>query len=158
MRPFYKTLFCFTLLFSPTLMAQELVGSAGGAGSSASATLSWSVGEPMTETYATGGANRLSQGLLQPELSIVTSMDELGEAWGLSIYPNPTSSTLLINVPSPLEQAHFLLTDINGKVLQQGTIEKKETWIECSQLPASNYFLQISTQDKKHKTFKITKL
>lgn len=153
-----KYLFAFFIQF--TLFqsyAQDLIGSAGGTGSNASHTLTWSVGEPMTEGFL-NGTNRLTQGLLQPQLSFVTEIDELGETWDLSIYPNPTATSLLIHTSSTFERADFILTDLKGTVIQKGQIQNKETLLDCGSLEASTYLLQILLPNKKHKTFKVTKI
>jgi len=148
---------CFISLIAQHLKAQELVGAAGASGTAPVGSLIWSVGEPMTEGYA-NGSSLLTQGILQPQISIVTEVNELDEVWNLSIYPNPTSSSLLLSASSMFGQANFILTDTRGTIMQNGTIEQKETVIELGHLPASTYFLKITLQNAKNKTFKVNKL
>jgi hypothetical protein len=71
-----KTIFSFlsVLLFCSLLHAQSLspkvIASAGGYFASANASLSWTLGEPVTATF-TNGNNMLTQGFQQPSVSVV---------------------------------------------------------------------------------------
>ena len=58
----------FSLFFLSSTNAQEVITTAGDYHSAASGSLSWTLGEVLTETYSTG-LNSLTQGFNQSQLS-----------------------------------------------------------------------------------------
>jgi hypothetical protein len=70
----------------------------------------------------------------------------------ISIYPNPTSSTLSISGIN--SEFSYQITDLQGKTLKQGTNEKQ---IEIEHLPAGIYVIGIAT-DKDLKQLRFVKL
>ena len=143
-----------TLTFAQTNTLQ-VVGSAGNTATSGNTQLTWTIGEPIVNT-ATSTNNVLTQGFNQG-LLLITAIDDLKNTT-VSIQPNPTSDFAIIKLDDQnLINAQYTLTDINGKVIQQNKIENKQTSVSFQDLANATYFIQVTTNNQKAKTFKIIK-
>ena len=73
-----------SLLAGPACLAQstspEVFSSGGGSGTSPTAKLSWTIGEPVTET-AVDPSGTLTQGFQQPEVDFSTALPDNDPAW-----------------------------------------------------------------------------
>jgi PKD repeat protein len=67
-----------------------------------------------------------------------------------SVYPNPFSNIIKINSRQPLNGANYLLFDLTGKIIMQGTINNN--LIDADELATGMYFLRIADR-----TFIVTK-
>jgi hypothetical protein len=143
-----------TLTFAQTNTLQ-VVGSAGNTATSVNTQLTWTIGEPIVNT-ATSTNNVLTQGFNQG-LLLITAIDDLKNTT-VSIQPNPTSDFAIIKLDDQnISNAQYTLTDINGKVIQQNKIENKQTSVSFQDLANATYFIQVTTNNQKAKTFKIIK-
>ncbi len=85
------------LLYSGICTSQQVISAAGGSGSGSNVQLSWTVGEPVIETF-TGSSAILTQGFHQSKL-LVTALDPmLFPGLTLTVFPNPVSSSLQLEV------------------------------------------------------------
>jgi hypothetical protein len=138
--------------------SQEVVSSAGGYGSSTSGSLSWTLGEPVIETFL--GANyTLTQGFHQTNLTI-TSIEELPDLnIGINAYPVPTKNMLNIDI-NDAEKVDFLIKmyNLSGKAVIMQNIDNAKSIINVQNLPAGAYILKISNnKGRALKTFKMIK-
>lgn len=104
--------------------------------------------------------NSLTEGIQQPfEIQIVSSIHENSEFdIKATVFPNPTQEQLTLSIEKEVAvDFSFQLFDINGKIIQQSNILKKETHIDMSGLSQSIYFLRLFNQNQEIKTFKIIK-
>jgi hypothetical protein len=146
----------FLLLLSNYVCAQEVISSSGSSLENSTNQLSWTLGEPVIETFS-DGKSVITQGFQQSKLS-VTAIDQISEnLYGLKVYPNPVSSALTIEV-SEVEKFNLSLFDLNGKLLIKKEVEKTvETFDMLNFIPGS-YFLTVSSGNGKHlQTFKVIK-
>ncbi len=123
------------------------------------ATLSWTIGESVVETFS--GTNAvLTQGFQQP-LYLVTSVEEAPDnPYQISVYPNPTTDLINISVQS-VDQASFNVELINlqGKRLYHQNIDSNNNTIDLKQYATGIYMLKIYTSDNKFlKSYRISKL
>jgi hypothetical protein len=149
----------FILLTSSICFSQtntlQVIGSAGNTATNANTQLSWTIGEPITNT-ATNSNNILTQGFNQCVL-LITAIDEKQNS-NITISPNPTSDFVTINIEeSDLQNAQYLLHDTNGKLILQNKINDKQTKLSFTDLPKATYFVQVASNNQKTKTFKIIK-
>ena len=56
-----------------------------------------------------------------------------------------------------LQNAQYLLLDINGKLILQNKIRNMQTKISFAELAKASYFIEVLTNNQKTKTFKIIK-
>ena len=138
--------------------AQEVISSAGATHSSANLQLSWTVGEPMVETFSAGGTI-LTQGFHQSKL-VITAIDPIPLAgFELEVYPNPTSGevNIKVNKGNISSLRFFLYTSQGEQILRQefsGQIEP----INMQLLAPGYYMLKIARDtDTPLQTFKIVK-
>ena len=144
--------------------------------------MTWSIGEPIGETYA-GSKKILSQGFLQGAGFIVDTI-EMDTAWmplavevdrlvEIRCYPNPTHGPLQVGL-NPVGTAgvvaELVLTDMQGRRLYRrsaGRLPCMET-LDLSAYPAGTYLLGLTlrltadgtarrTEAVRVKTYKIIK-
>ncbi|MGK7396094.1 MAG: T9SS type A sorting domain-containing protein [Candidatus Cyclobacteriaceae bacterium M3_2C_046] len=138
----------FLLLSYRPLKAQELIAPAGAFAEKNTGSISWTIGEILTETF--GNENRvLNHGFQQGDLSVTTLLNALN--FQLKTYPNPVSNVLIIATDKPF--FHFRLWDMEGQLVREGMLEGKDKQIKLSDLPAGQYILQTD----KLNTHKIIK-
>ncbi len=149
----------FILLTSNICFSQtntlQVIGSAGNTAANGNTQLNWTIGEPITNT-ATNTNNILTQGFNQSGL-LITAIDEKQNS-NITIFPNPTSDFVTINIDeNDLKNARYLVHVINGKLILQNKISEKQTKLSFSELVPATYFIVVSANNKKVKTFKIIK-
>ena len=154
-----KKLLLFTGLgFLSSLHAQEAVTAAGQSARSGNLTVSWSIGEVMTETYV-GQSFTLTQGVQQPviKVQLVNSSPEMN-AYKVSAYPNPASDAVIVSVAEAVKHPLTLkVFDMNGKLLHVTQTTGSETRIPVSEFAAGMYLLQITDRKNNVQTLKIIK-
>jgi hypothetical protein len=151
------TFICFTLV-SPGLQGQQLLSSAGANEKSATLQLSWSIGEPMIETYM-AGSNTLTQGFQQSRLTI-TAVDLLSlPGLTVSVYPNPVFTELILEVSEGSSDIlSYQLFMMDGKILLHKRVENQTERINMEIYREGTYLLKVFYENNKaSKTFKIVK-
>ncbi len=158
----FITMLLMLLLAQVPLLAQveqeRSVLAAGGAeATSGSLSLSWTLGEPMTESHTASGLT-VSQGFQQGGAG-TTGTHDAALAYDVVVFPNPTAQTLYVTADAP-EPLVAELVALDGKVLQ--TIElgfPTETFaISMATYPAASYFLVVKDEKGAYSSFKIQKL
>ncbi len=125
---------------------------------------SWTIGEPISETF-TSANNAATNGFQQPEsLNLVTYIK--GNNKGLSVlaYPNPVINELKVDF-NGIDNGDYslVLNDALGKVIYQTTVSvnsssNKVVSLNFLNLAGGQYLLSFSNQDQSIlKTFKIVK-
>ena len=156
---FRFSFFVVALLFAAVLHAQESIVAAGGNARIGNISISWSIGEVMTEAYAKPPFT-LTQGVQQPSVKVetVSSSPEMN-AYEISAYPNPTSDAVTVSIAGKTEQLTLTLKifDMNGRLLQVMPVKDGEIRISLSNFAAGAYILQISDRKNNVQTFKIIK-
>jgi hypothetical protein len=145
------------MLGSLIAQAQELISSQGGYQANETLSMTYSVGETVTETYS-NPASILSQGFNQPSFTISTvskdvSLNMLIEAW-----PNPTKDYVILSVPGNNgKKISYRLFDLDGRFITGSGLTGNNIEIPFATLTPSIYFLKVYVQDKEIQTFKISK-
>jgi hypothetical protein len=146
------------LLAVVTLSAQQVISPAGANGTGTTVQLSWTVGEPVVETFSAGNSI-LTQGFHQGKLVIYAADPLALPGLDLTVYPNPASSFLKLTLKATgIDDLNFSLCDINGKLMLQRKIENQTELIDMLKYPSGVYLLKVSGQaDQVSNTFKIVK-
>jgi hypothetical protein len=138
--------------------AQEVISSTGATQSSANLQLSWTIGEPMVETFSAGGTI-LTQGFHQSKL-VITAIDPIPQAgFEFEVYPNPTLGevNIRLNKGSNSKLRLFIYTSQGELILQQEFSSQTER-INMQLLAPGYYMLKIVFDtDIPVQTFKIVK-
>ena len=140
----FLLLLVFSLLFGET-QAQtfELISSGGGVYVQNNISLSWSVGEGMTETY-TNTPFILNQGFQQGNLSTTGIVNPEKRNTCFEVFPNPAENEITISEKTfSNEPFQWVICDIKGITVLQGTSNRTETKISTGKLSGGLYFLQI---------------
>jgi len=159
-----KRVFVF-LLFLPFISEAQVqpvsalvIGSAGTYAESTSGSISWTVGELMTQTYSSS-SDFFTQGFHQPKvLFAISAIDNKGEK--ISVYPNPVVDHVLVDF-SGAEGNHLVeIFDMRGQLLKRELVVDKQKQIKISFLEYANGIYLINVIDKdsnSHSSYKINK-
>lgn len=145
------------LLFVQIAFTQEVVSSAGATQEASGYEVSWTLGEPVIETFSLA-SNILTQGFHQTKLVITAIGEPEIMASELKVYPNPTSDFFIIHFSSDLKDKHYSLFDMTGKMLELNSILETDTKINVSNLASGTYLLHIgANKTNLIQSFKIVK-
>ena len=148
---------CVLILQAFVSPAQEVLSASGDHFKNSSGSLSFTIGEIITETFKHGD-QILTQGLHQTNLVAVSIYERKGLDYEVSVFPNPARDYLVLKIDGHgLEGKRYLLFDIHGKCLKEGIIRENETEISFSGLVPSTYFMKVMEGWKEIKSFKIIK-
>jgi len=143
------------LLSNTSVFAQEMTAS-GGDVSGTSGSVAYSVGQIMySEELGTNGS--LSQGNQQAYELFSVGIEQTDLHISLTVFPNPTSHNLILQIQDLQQNLSYQLTDAMGHILDQKTMTTKSTSIPMEHYAAATYFLNIKQKNKTIKAFKIIK-
>lgn len=148
----------FLCVFSK-IQAQQTVDASGGEAIGSGGNVSYSIGQTVFTTH-TGSNGSVAQGVQQPyEITTVLAIDSAeGINLQLSVFPNPSSDFINLKIENyEFQIISYQLYDANGKLYRDSNTTELETKIEIGNLPTGLYFLDISDENRKVKTFKIIK-
>ena len=150
----------FILNIQAQQIERQVIATAGGYDSTANLSVSWTIGEPFTQTL-TGDSITITQGFQQPSIIISEISKELLQSIQVSAYPNPTSDKLNIIIDGAAERYIITLCDINGKKLNVIQTESTLNPISLDMTPYADgsYILTITQQSSgKVNNYKIVKV
>ena len=127
-------------VFSQQLQS-ELAGTAGDSFQAGTSALTWTLGEPVTESFGSGAT--LAQGFLQTLDTATPVYERKGLLFRLDLYPNPVSRFLTLETDSPLP-LNIDLYDLIGRRLRTATLNEPILQIDLEGLPAGTYLLRAS--------------
>ena len=154
-----KKLILFMLLCCLTkIEAQQNTLASGGNVTGTGGSVSFSIGQVdyVTQTGSNGSAG---QGVQQPfEITMLSGSDFTNISINAVAYPNPTVSNLTIVVKNyDLSNLTYQLYDISGKSISKGKITTEETFLDIQQYAPAVYVLELLSDKKEIKTFKVIK-
>ena len=138
--------------FSVTISsAQELISVDGNFSVNTQGSLSWTIGEIITETQI-ASENQLTQGF-QQNYEDFLNVEQLLQFNEILLYPNPFSTSVTVQNSSQFENIHLTILDTQQKIILEYTIEfslicQKKTF-DLSYLPAGMYFFKFQQVDSK---------
>ena len=145
------------VLSSATLMAQQIVATAGGTLGNASGSISYTIGEGVAQTFSRGD-KVLTQGFQQSYLSVSTEKTILDLNFSITVFPNPTTDVVTLRVgKESMSGLLYLLYDLNGRLLSKKVIENSDTTVPFQSLQTGTYLLEVMDGKLGLKTFKIIK-
>ena len=151
--------FLFLLINSSIVYGQSLtndvISAANGTGQSSQASVSWIIGEPVSETFV-GSSSILSQGFYQPKLFVGIEQD-FSKDNSIRVFPNPTSDFVIITSNNP-KRIICKMYDASGKIIIMESINASEKKIAMNNFCKGNYLLSLIDENNRIlKTFKIIK-
>ena len=146
----------FVFIAKSQTVSPELISSAGDNFINSNYQLNWSIGEIQIETYQ-NLENVLTQGFHQ-NTYVITAITDLRVDLKMFVFPNPTSDFITLKVEnSKVENLQYTITDLSGKILQNGSFANKTEQINFSSYTVGTYLITISQNNQILKSFKIIK-
>jgi len=150
-----KKLMLILVLFIAVIStkAQEVVSSGGDYHETSNGSLSWTIGEPITETSSNG--NTITQGFQQSRLTITNISEINSSEIEVSVYPNPTNEFITIKVS---ENQHYTiqLFNLNGKLLTEQKSNSTENILNMANYTNGTYLLRFINNNETN-TYQIIK-
>lgn len=142
---------------SAQTVTPELVSSAGEHFENSSYRLDWSIGEPAIETY-TNTSYTLTQGFHQNTYTVTEIKSLKFSKIDITAYPNPASDFITIETFDDMLQNTIIeLTDMQGRIfLEENYTERKKT-INLLNFSEGIYFINVKSNGRIIKSFKIIK-
>jgi hypothetical protein len=139
-------------------LSQEAIPASGGDASGSGGTLSFTVGQ-LGYSSNSGSNGSVAEGVQQPyEISTTVGIELSNISLDFIAYPNPTSSNIILSIRDfNNEKLIYQLYDMHGKLLKSNKVIAINTSIDMSELPVSNYVLNINNDSSIIKSFKIIK-
>ena len=148
----------FIALGSTKMLAQSGSVAAGGRAVGAGGAADYSIGQ-LDYVKSNGSGGSVSGGIQQPyEIYVITGGGESSTPFDCQLFPNPTASTLQLNVGNAdTKNLSYALFDIRGKLIGQWPVANEKTIVQMNSLPSGTYFLRLHNNQQVVKSFKINK-
>ena len=136
----------------------DVVTTTGGYYANSAGSLSWTMGEPISETFS-DTSNTLTEGFQQGSYLKVSVVNEVAQPTiNISVYPNPVTSLLNIKSDSNVP-FHAEIIDMQGNVVYDQSFENGQGQVDLSNLSDAAYLLEAFDKDgNRIKVFKIDKV
>ena len=146
------------ILSSFRIMAQQAINASGANATGSGGSVSYSVGQVLYTTNS-GSNGSSAQGVQQPyEISTTLSLTEANDIRLMSVYPNPTTNRVVLNVGNyGTTNLSLQFIDSNGRILLENKIINIETNLDIENYPVAIYFLKVMDKNSAIKIFKIIK-
>ena len=157
-----RTIFLIAnILFAFSFYSQNLdhfvIGTDGGYAGNNQFSLSYTIGEIVTESGNDTVNNiDLTQGFQQAYISIVSTENHLADI-DISVFPNPAVNYLNVNISDLSKVKTYALFDMSGKLLLQQEVISNQFEISFSNFSSGNYLLIFKNDQQKLKTLKVQK-
>lgn len=148
-------IFLVTNLSYSQSISKQVIGTAGKTQTNSNLKVSWTTGEPVVGLMSAGG-NQLGNGYYPAMDLKALKIEDNSLDLQVKIYPNPTSQMLYVSHPE-LNSFAVQITDLNGKQLYSGTIDKDQP-LDVSHYPQGMYLVTIENKVTNQKnTYNIIK-
>ncbi|NVK63035.1 MAG: T9SS type A sorting domain-containing protein [Flavobacteriales bacterium] len=135
--------------------SQQSTVSTGGNATGTGGSVSYSVGQiDYTNHQSANGSS--NQGVQQPYEFYLVKIDEVNSI-ELSIYPNPTTDFLILELDQVHTDFEYVLTDMNGKMVDNHPIESAKTEIDMRTYSSGAYHLTLKNKTTTLQTINIIK-
>ncbi len=146
-------------LYTGNKNLQFSINTSGGDISNGEGSVSYSIGQVNYLSYNKDDSYT-SEGVQQPLIISIKQIEfiEEIETFTLAAYPNPVTDYFMVEASSYTNRSlKYYLTDLNGNLIKEGTIEEPGTTIDVSRLAVAIYILNITDNTEHIKTFRILK-
>lgn len=139
-------------------ISQALTSTAGKTMSAGAYQLSWSLGEPMINTYAQTH-NTLTQGFHQPEIQFnsLPAATNPRNTKLLTVFPNPTSGLLKIKLDQSDPKGRLVIYNLLGDEIEIKPVPKDSWSIDISEYQPGVYLLKYTSEQGEFDIIRIIK-
>ncbi|HLP13970.1 MAG TPA: T9SS type A sorting domain-containing protein [Flavobacteriales bacterium] len=138
-------------------LTPEVVSNSGEFFNSTAGSLSWTLGEPVIETFS-NVTSTLTQGFQQSEINLVGTT-ELNNDVCISVFPNPTSGMIYIQLTNP--QHNYLTVTVystGGSLISHCDVSgQQEFYTDLGAFPNGTYILTITDKNQFKQSVTIIK-
>jgi len=160
MKKISNALFSFLIFLSGIsffVNSQDAIVTSGLTKTTTSGSISYTVGQ-LDYIGLKNNTTQINLGVQQAYVISTVSVVEVLKAKFITVYPNPTSDNIVIDIKSQ----EFLnpmvrLFNNEGKLLIEEKIFQDKFKLHLSDFPASSYFVKVYDQQNEIETFKIIK-
>ncbi|GEM_PF-1302641 len=140
---------CYLCLATLSLRAQEVIASDGDYQNTAQGSLSWTLGEIVTETFSEP-SGFLTQGF-QQNYEALLDLSDLGPSLEFTLFPNPFHTELNLLFSKTSNEYELRVLDYQSKVIESQRLTfsagTKEYTLDLSELGAGYYLLELTIPD-----------
>jgi hypothetical protein len=163
-----KVIFSFSIIILSLIsyaqsLTPQVIASAGNYFDNGTVSLSWTLGEPVIETY-TSANTILTQGFHQPELLTVGIATVMPRNTFMSIYPNPTMHNVTFDLKY-FDNAIIKIDIINnlGQIVSSQNIDVKKEHLSShvlnmNHLASGMYQIRVTDKGQLVNNYKINKV
>jgi hypothetical protein len=144
------------ILASTQLAAQSAIVTGGGDAVSSSGSVSFSIGQ-ISNAQAIASTGSLSEGVQQPFEFFEVSVNELLREIGISLFPNPALTDVMIELPVFREGIVARFYSSNGSLIEEVNIKTKSTSVNVRNWSASTYYIHLSDSAGNTSSYKLVK-
>jgi len=149
MKPIYLLLFCLScLLANSQSIERDVIAAAGDHFVAPTFSLSWTLGEPVSETISNDDL-MLTQGFHQGgEFKLTAIHEPLAEQFDITIFPNPTADILNIRFNSEMNEIITVqLYSMTGEKILFERTQDKNIQLNLANLSNASYLLSLRKND-----------
>ncbi|GAL70092.1 T9SS type A sorting domain-containing protein [Jejuia pallidilutea] len=156
----YKNyLFMLGICALTSLQAQQNATVSGGVVSGSSGTVSYSIGETLTN-LTTNGSYSLNSGVIQAYTisETLNSPEDAMISVSLKAFPNPATDVLVLSATNAMDAPYtYMLYSLEGKQLLKGQLTANTAHVNMQSFRPGTYILKINKDNTLIKSFKIIK-
>lgn len=151
------------ILMSVTaVFSQYAIVPAGGDAQNANGSVSYTVGQVVTQTSAnSNGSISVAEGVQQPYEIQTVGVDNYPQiALNAMVFPNPTENLAQLQLNGfeiPADGLQATLYDSKGKLLQTLSVTDDLTTFQIGQYATGTYYLELRDKKQVLKTFKVVR-
>lgn len=151
------------ILMSVTaVFSQYAIVPAGGDAQNANGSVSYTVGQVVTQTSAnSNGSISVAEGVQQPYEIQTVGVDNYPQiALNAMVFPNPTENLAQLQLNGfeiPADGLQTTLYDGKGKLLQSLSVTDDLTTFQIGQYATGTYYLELRDKKQVLKTFKVVR-
>lgn len=138
------------------MSAQSAVVASGGDAVSSSGSVSFSVGQ-ISNAQVTSSTGSLSEGVQQPFELFEVTVNEVLSQIGISLFPNPALTEVIIELPTMQEGIKARFYSSNGSLIEEVNILSKSTSVNVRNWAASTYYVHLSDSSGNTSTYRLVK-
>lgn len=144
-----KILLGFVLLTSSISFTQsvtpDVTAAAGAHFAIPSIQISWTLGEPITQTFSNASA-QLTQGFQQSNLTVV-GISDYDFSYTVEAFPNPTIDVVRIKLSENIANGRLNIIDPTGKVIHEKEITESDFMLDFAPYSQGTYFLNLTNEN-----------
>jgi hypothetical protein len=126
-------------------VSPEVIATAGAHFAIPSIQISWTLGEPITQTLSNSSA-QLTQGFQQSNISVV-GISDYDFSYSVEAFPNPTIDVVRIELSDNVSEGSLSIIDPTGKTILVKDITESEFLLDFAPYSQGTYFLNLMNEN-----------